>query len=387
MIFSNQASLTYVNGSVASNAVSGEVVSPLTVRKSASVSAYTRDGSFGYTVTVTNTSQTAYTGLTLTDDLGSFNFNGFPRFPVSYVDGTATLDYYLRAEVVPGVLTVTPAGGGLRFGFDMPASAVAVISFEVSPTVFAPLEAGARIVNTATLDGGAPLLPVSDSFTLPVAERAEPVISKCSEGTATEGRSFTFELTVSNYGNAPLTAGDFATVSDLLDPPLTDITVDGNGVPWTPGNQYEYSDSLNYFRTAYGAVELPAAEFTRDDFGRQLVTPSSFVITITGTVASGAPEQALTDIVAAYADGREANLTVTRVQNDMFRLGGNRTVPAAFMILCNPECTLTLRSGGSSRFMLSGNLLTVDTTGLTGTVTASVHVDYRSGYDIRVDYT
>lgn len=286
MFFTNRAALSYGGISVSSNTVSGQLVSPLSLYKSASAAGYQSGGQLQYTLTVVNTSDTPYPALTLTDNLGVYPFQTATRFPLSYVDGSASLTAYGAGGINSLPLTVTAVADGIRFSFDMPASATALLLYTAQTTVFAPPAAGSEIVNTATLGGDYPLLPTAASLSLPAAVSAQPVISKCvSSETISPGQQVTFTLTLSNYGNYPITASDYVVISDTLSPPLTGVSVYADGLLWTQGVQYDYSESAAYFITQPGAIALPAATFTRDDFGSWSVTPSSLVIKISGTAA------------------------------------------------------------------------------------------------------
>lgn len=327
-----------------------------------------------------------YTGVTLLDDLGKYDFQGFPRFPTFYIDNTVTLNYYQSGVVTTGAVTAAQTSDGITFSFDIPANTVAVLSYEVNVSSFAPLTVGFFIENVATLSGNGIDTPLKDTYAIPIAEQVNLKIAKCAEDVATEGQPFTFKFIVSNYGNVAISDTDYVVVSDLLNPALSNVQVYANGVLWTEGNQYVYDENLFYFQTQYGAIDLDAATFTQDSFGRWITDPSSLVITITGTVQSQPPTQSLVNVVPAYADGREASLNVVRIENDSYLLGRTGDVPASFMITSAPDCVLKLVSGSDPRFSLAGNVVTVDTDALTNTITAFVRVNYGTGFNVQLDY-
>ena len=63
--FTNQAILSYNGGSVASNVVTGQLVSPLTVTKTAVVDSYTANDSVTYVVCIINNGSTCFDNLRL----------------------------------------------------------------------------------------------------------------------------------------------------------------------------------------------------------------------------------------------------------------------------------------------------------------------------------
>lgn len=386
MTFTNTATLSYNESTVYSNLVTGEVVSPISMTKSASANEYVPNGQLQYTITIYNSSETAYSGLSLLDNLGSYTFMGFSRFPLSYIDNTAELNYYSSTGIVSGAVNVASSTDGITFTFDMPGNTVAILNYDVSTTIFAPLSAGSSIVNTAVLSGNAPRLPLTDSLTLPVAQRVDLEITKNASENPTIGQPFTFTFTVLNYGNIGISATDYVVISDQLNPALTDLVVYANGVLWTEGNQYVYDETLYYFQTQYGAIQLSAATFSQDDFGRWNTTPSSLVIQLTGNVSAAQPTQSIIDVIPAYTDGSEAFLNATKIQNDAFVLSGTGDVPAMFMITSNPKSETSLSILSDPRFTLANNILSINTDGLTQTATAYVQVNYGNGFVVQIDY-
>ena len=119
-IFSNQATLTYNGSSTNSNLAYGEILDVLAATKTAIEGSYTPGAPVTYVVTLRNTGNAPLTGLTVTDDLGGYLFNGQTVYPLTYVDGTAALFADGVPQAAPAVtagppLTVTgitvPAGG------------------------------------------------------------------------------------------------------------------------------------------------------------------------------------------------------------------------------------------------------------------------------------
>ena len=118
--FTNQATLSYNRGTTTSNVVTGELVEVLSASKTAVTDSYEPGGKITYIVSVVNSGTTGYTGLTLTDNLGSYTVGTSTFVPLDYVDGS--LHYYIGGteQAAPTVtagppMTVTgisvPAGG------------------------------------------------------------------------------------------------------------------------------------------------------------------------------------------------------------------------------------------------------------------------------------
>ena len=69
--FTNTATLSYNSGSVQSNVAVGAVEGVLSVSKATAAEEYQAGDTLTYAVSIINNSDTAVTGLTVTDDLGS----------------------------------------------------------------------------------------------------------------------------------------------------------------------------------------------------------------------------------------------------------------------------------------------------------------------------
>ena len=101
-IFTNQATLTYTGGSANSNIAVGEIIEVLSADKTAVEGSYAPGELVTYVVTIRNTGTGAFTGLTVTDDLGGYEFNGTTVYPLTYEAGSAAL-------FVDGVPQAAPA--------------------------------------------------------------------------------------------------------------------------------------------------------------------------------------------------------------------------------------------------------------------------------------
>ena len=74
-IFTNQATLSYRNGTVSSNVVTGELIQVLSAAKNALIDTYSLGDTVTYVISILNSSSNNIGGLTVTDDLGVYNFN------------------------------------------------------------------------------------------------------------------------------------------------------------------------------------------------------------------------------------------------------------------------------------------------------------------------
>jgi uncharacterized repeat protein (TIGR01451 family) len=106
-IFSNQATLVYNGNTTNSNIAYGEILDVLAATKTAVEGTYTPGALVTYVVTLRNTGSAPLTGLTVTDDLGGYAFNGSTVYPLTYEAGSAVLFVNGVPQAAPAV-TVEP---------------------------------------------------------------------------------------------------------------------------------------------------------------------------------------------------------------------------------------------------------------------------------------
>ena len=282
-IFSNQATLTYNGNTTNSNIAYGELLDVLTATKTAVEASYTPGDRVTYVVTLRNTGNATVSGLTVTDNLGGYDFNGVTVYPLTYVGGTASL-------FVDGVLQPAPAvvpGPPLVFsGISIPAGGDAVLVYQADANSFAPPSAESTIVNTVTVTGDGITTPITATETVTVAAAPSLTISKSiSPSQVTDNDRVTYTFIIANSGNQPVIATDNAAITDTFDPILTALTVTFNGVAWTQGVQYNYNEATGLFSTVAGQLLVPAATYTQDPTtGAYTVTPGISTLTVTGTI-------------------------------------------------------------------------------------------------------
>lgn len=282
-IFTNQATLTYNDVVTSSNVATGELLEVLSATKSAVRSEYSVGDRVTYVVSILNSGTTEISGLTLSDDLGAYTFNGGTLYPLSYREDS--LLYYAN-----GVLQADPtvtAGPPLTVsGISVPALGNAAIVYEVTVNQFAPLGDAQSIVNTATLSGGGITTPVTASETVTTLSEANLMINKSISPTpVSENSRVTYTFTIQNYGNTAAAATDNATLTDIFDPILTDIEVTFNQSAWSEGTNYTYDEATGSFVTVPGEITVPAATYTQDPVsGVWSVVPGVSVLTVVGTI-------------------------------------------------------------------------------------------------------
>ena len=280
-IFTNRATLSYNGGTINSNTVTGELLEVLSVTKDAVSDVYAAGDVVTYVVTIRNTGTGALTGLTVTDDLGGYEFEGQTVYPLTYVPGS--LLYYQNGAPQPAPAVV--AGPPLTVsGITVPAGGNGTLVYQAAVNDLAPLAAGDTIVNTVTVTGAGVLAPVSDTETINARQQAELTISKAlCPAVVTDNSRLTYTFVIQNTGNTPVVATDNAVITDVFDPVLTDIAVTYNGSVWTEGVNYTYDETTGLFTTLPG-IAVPAATYTRNPDGTFTVTPGVATVTVTGTV-------------------------------------------------------------------------------------------------------
>ena len=280
-IFTNQAVLSYRNGSVSSNVVTGELVQVLSATKNALLDNYVAGDVVTYVVTLFNAGTAPLNNVTVTDDLGAYPFGTGEVTPLTYVTGSVA--YYLDGVLQPQpAVSTTPE---LTFsGITVPAGDNALIIYQARVNDFAPLGVDGEITNTATATSGTENVTASETITASLAPML--TITKGIEpATVTENGQLTYTFIIQNYGNTAAIATDDLVITDNFDPILENITASYNGMLWSEGADYTYDQATGLFRTVEGSITVPAATYTQDPVtGEWNVTPGTAVVTVNGTV-------------------------------------------------------------------------------------------------------
>ncbi|MBR4078776.1 MAG: hypothetical protein IKK29_01050, partial [Christensenellaceae bacterium] len=99
-LFTNQAQLSYNDIVINSNIAVGEIVEVLSASKTALSDTYGRNDDVTYIISIINSGNTPFSGLTMTDDLGGYLNNGSTVYPLTYSDGSARV--FVNGVLQPG---------------------------------------------------------------------------------------------------------------------------------------------------------------------------------------------------------------------------------------------------------------------------------------------
>lgn len=284
--FTNQATLSYNGTAVRSNTVVGSLESAMTVDDRSVAADYSAGEALTYVISIVNNGANDANDLTVTDNLGAYEFGGGTVRPLSYVDGT--LKYYLNGELQPeAAVTVTDTDDLVISGVSVPASGNSVLVYSAEVNEFAPLDSGAAVSDTVTVTGDG-VCGAEAEVSVPAALEPQLTLYKAvTPVPVAENGELTYTFTLLNYGNTEVTSEDDVAVSDTFSPALTDISVSIDGVPMTEGTDYTYDAAAGIFQTVAGVLSIPAAEFTQDPAtGAWTATPGSVVLTVTGRVGT-----------------------------------------------------------------------------------------------------
>lgn len=279
----NQAQLSYNTTVVSSNVTVGELLPALSLTKTAVRTTYSRQDGITYIVSLTNSSGSAYTGITVTDDLGGYAVGQTTVYPLAYVDATVRL--YTNGTL--GAAPTVTAGPPLAFtGITVPANGNVILVYEASVTEYAPLATDSQITNTASVTIAEPTTTVSDSETVNVRNAPSISVTKHMEPTTViNNDTVTYTFVIENYGNTALVAEDGSVLTDTFTPALSNISVTFNGEAWTAPANYTYSEATGAFATVAGGIIVPAATFTQDQVtGAVRVVPGTSTLVVTGRI-------------------------------------------------------------------------------------------------------
>lgn len=281
--FYNQATLSYNGNTTTSNITTGELLEVLSATKTALRDTYTTNENVTYIISIINSGNTAFTGLTVTDDLGGITVGADTRYPLTYVD--RSVRYYVN-----GILQAAPtavAGPPMVVnGINIPAGGNATLIYQATVNQYAPLNTGGSVTNTATISGPGITNDIQVSETIAAANTALLTISKSlSPTTVTENGQLTYTFIIQNLGNTEATAADIVAITDTFNPILNPITVSFNGKVWDATTNYTYNNLTGVFSTVPGQITVPAATYTQDAAtGAWTVNPGVSTLTVTGTV-------------------------------------------------------------------------------------------------------
>ena len=282
----NFATVSYTSGGVTETKVSNlaeiGLESAISFTKTTLGETYGEDEVITYILSMTNTSTSAITNVSITDDLGTFVFGTLELTPLTYAPPALLL---IDGQDVSAQLTVdTATAGSLVFSFPtLPAGATANIVYRAAVNEYAPLDVDAGITNTATLTSDSDCADGTASATITAVSAANvSVFKQMSPNPVICGDTVTYTIRIYNYGNI---AAENVVLTDTFNPAPTNITVSRDGT-LLPANDYSYVDgTLTVPAGTTTAVSVPGATFVRDaTTGIVTVTPGMIEYTITGTI-------------------------------------------------------------------------------------------------------
>lgn len=280
--FTNQATLRYNGNVVNSNITTGELLEVLSATKTAVINTYNQESDITYVINIVNSGTTAFTGISITDNLGEYTFGTETLVPLTYVDGSVL--YYVNGTLQSA--PVVSAGPPLTVsGLMVPAGGVTTIIYVARANQYAPLDLESIITNTAVISGGGVTeITVTETVTPESGAKLTVAKSVCPR-TITENSRLTYTFVIQNVGNTPAVTTDNVGITDQFNPVLTDLIVTFNDVTWTEGTNYTYLETTGIFATIPGQMTIPAATYTQDSTsGEWIVEPGVSVLTVTGTV-------------------------------------------------------------------------------------------------------
>ena len=280
--FTNQATLRYNGNIVNSNITTGELLEVLAATKTAVIDTYNQGSDITYVIQIVNSGAAAFTGLSITDNLGEYAFGAGTLVPLDYVTGS--VQYYVNGILQPAP-SVTAGPPLVISGLNVPANGVTTVIYVARANQYAPLDLASLITNTAVINGGG-VTPITVSETVTPESGARLTIAKSiSPAVITENSRLTYTFVIQNTGNTPAVATDNVAITDTFNPILTDLSVTFNGVVWTETVDYTYSEATGAFASVPGQITIPAATYTQDPVtGEWIVEPGVGVLTVTGTV-------------------------------------------------------------------------------------------------------
>lgn len=282
--FTNQAFLSYNGRQTQSNIVTGQLTEVLTAAKTAVNGTYRPGDVITYAVSLVNSSTSALTGLTLTDDLGGYGAGAAGTvYPLAYVADSVR---YYQNGVLQAAPTVTAGPPMSIANLAVPASGNALLIYDAQVNEFAPAGTTASITNIATLTGQGLTEPVTASENITAAsEAALSIVKSLCPATVAENGQITYTFLIQNSGSLAADAAAGVVVSDQFTPILRDLTVTLNGAPLAEGTGYTYNTATGQFDTVAGAVTVPAATYAQDvATGAWSITPGLATLVVTGTL-------------------------------------------------------------------------------------------------------
>lgn len=282
--FYNQANLSFSGRITSSNITEGEIITRVTLTKTAVTTDYGVGDNIVYAINLINADDIDKVGITLIDNLGAFNPTGnLEVIPLDYVNDSIL--YYQNGVLQPAP-TVEANPSLVISGITIPAGGNVTVLYEARANEYAPRGINASIINVVNAEGEGLCDVLNDSAEVPTRNEALLTIAKAvSPETLTCGGEVTYTFIIQNHGNLPVVATDDAIITDVFNPILNNITVRVNDEVIEEGVGYSYNEETGEFATIGGALPVPEATFIRDpETGIITTTPGVTILTVTGTI-------------------------------------------------------------------------------------------------------
>ncbi len=285
--FTNVATLSYNGAQIQSNVAVGMIEGMLSVSKYAVNESYAEGDTMTYVVSIVNNSDTAVNGLTVTDDLGAYPYGTGTVQPLTYI--AESLQYYQNGVLQPDPAAATTDGLVLS-DISVPARGSATLIYAAQVNGYAPLETGASITNTVTVDSPTVTAVTAEESVAVVNAALLSVVKSVSPIPVAENGALTYTFQLLNSGNTAVLDTENAVITDTFDPVLTDISVTLDGTALVEGVDYTYDETTGVFATANGVIAIPAASYSQiEKSGEWNMTPGSVTLAVTGQIGSAAP--------------------------------------------------------------------------------------------------
>lgn len=277
-IFTNQASVSFNGVTVNSNTATGEITDALSIDKTALTEEYTVGESKTYIISIVNSCPTDITDVTVTDNLGAYEFNAQTLYPLTYEDGSLTA--FVNGSVIE-TPAVTASPTLVISGLTVPATSGVLLIYSVRVNEFASPETDGEIVNTASLLS-ASYAPLEATQTVAAADRALLSISKSVSPQSVSGcDEVTFTFVIQNTGN---TEAQNVILTDTFEIPVSITGVTLDGVALSETTDYTFDAATGVFTTVDGIITVPEAEFEQSETGEWITNPGSVTLKITANV-------------------------------------------------------------------------------------------------------
>lgn len=285
--FSNQAQLSYNGITTNSNIAYGQIVEVLSASKTSLSDTYMSEDRITYIFNIVNSGQTAFNNLTVTDDLGAYNFtpdtgDSVILYPLTYIDDSLQLFINGTLQTTP---TITTDNGLTITDITLPAGGNAAFIYQAKVNEYAPLDTEGTITNTVRVTGSQLAAPLTAAHTVSTNNKPYLSIVKgiCPAQVAENGQ-ITYTFGLQNYGNTATTDDDLVQITDTFTPILSDITVTYNGTV-LPASNYSYDQATGVFSTNAGVINIPAATYVQNPTtGVYTLTPGTATVTVSGSI-------------------------------------------------------------------------------------------------------